>query len=110
MGGAFVGGAAMGGLPELSKLAWVGGEGGEDHPLLVVGATQHLQKSFLSDIFTLSNPCLLYPPGYREGRSGLQHRTGVHTAGRRNTQDGKHWLGLASPSQRRESPKEGGLL
>ena len=49
MGGAFVGGAAMGGLPELSKLARVGGEGGEDHPLLVVGATQHLQKS----VFTL---------------------------------------------------------
>merc|ERR1711936_849886 len=42
MGGAFVGGAAMGGLSELSKLAWVGGEGGKDHPLLVVGATQHL--------------------------------------------------------------------
>ena len=49
MGGAFVGGAAMGGLPQLSKLAWVGGEGGEDHPLLVVGATQHLQKI----VFTL---------------------------------------------------------
>merc|ERR1711936_171145 len=42
MGGAFVGGAAMGGLPGLSKLAWVGGEGGKDHPLLVVGSAQHL--------------------------------------------------------------------
>ena len=55
MGGAFVGGAAMGGLPELSKLAWVGGEGGKDHPLLVVGATQHLQKS----VFTLNFESLI---------------------------------------------------
>ena len=51
MGGAFVGGAAMGGLPQLSKLAWVGGEGGEDHPLLVVGATQHLQE-IVGSVFT----------------------------------------------------------
>ena len=34
----------MGALPELSKLVWVGGEGGKDHPLLVVGTTQHLPK------------------------------------------------------------------
>ena len=34
----------MGALPELSKLTWVGGEGGKDHPLLVVGSAQHLQK------------------------------------------------------------------
>ena len=35
----------MGALPELSKLTWVGGEGGKDHPLLVVGSAQHLPKS-----------------------------------------------------------------
>ena len=29
-------------MSELSKLAWVGGEGGEDHPLLVVRPTEHL--------------------------------------------------------------------
>ena len=31
-------------VSELSKLTWVGGEGGKDHPLLVVGSAQHLQK------------------------------------------------------------------
>ena len=31
-------------VSELSKLVWVGGEGGKDHPLLVVGTTQHLPK------------------------------------------------------------------
>ena len=38
-------GAFVGALPELSKLTWVGGEGGKDHPLLVVGSAQHLQNS-----------------------------------------------------------------
>ena len=47
-----------------------------------------------------------YGPGYREGRSGLQRRTCVHTVDRQNTQDGKHWLELASPSQRQGSPKK----
>jgi len=37
-----MGGAFVGGLPELSKLSWVGGERGKHHPLLVVGAAQHL--------------------------------------------------------------------
>ena len=39
----------MGALPELSKLVWVGGEGGKDHPLLVVRSTQHLPKLPQSD-------------------------------------------------------------
>ena len=39
----------MGGLPELSKLSWMGGERGKDHPLLVVRATQHLPKALFSN-------------------------------------------------------------
>ena len=31
-------------VPDLSKLVWVGGERGKDHPLLVVGAAKHLPK------------------------------------------------------------------
>ena len=42
----------MGGLSELSKLVWVGRERGKDHPLLVVGAAQHLQRFCSSDNWT----------------------------------------------------------
>ena len=41
-------GVLLGAMSELSKMLWVCGEGGEDHPLLVVRTTEHLKSRLFS--------------------------------------------------------------
>ena len=101
-----VSGVLLGAMSELSKMLWVWGEGGEDHPLLVVRTTEHLKKQ----VVQFDKYSDFSSPGCREDRTGLQHRTCVHTAGKQNTRDDKRSLVHASPSQRQGSPSSKSTL